>query len=81
MSRSSVRNETFKNGTMTEITVNMDDVLSTFRLLIKGEVDTSNRRMDVDCKRSPQRRQQILQTPFFQQMTESHYSTFVIQVK
>ena len=65
MSRSSVRNETFNNGTMTEITVNMDDVLSTFRLLIKGEVDASNKRIDIDCKRSPQRRQQILQTHFF----------------
>ena len=46
---------------MTEITVNMDNVLSTLRLLIKREVDASNRRIDIDCKRSPQRRQQILQ--------------------
>ena len=36
---------------MTEITVNMDNVLSTFRLLIKGEVDASNRRIDIDCKK------------------------------
>ena len=57
MSRSSVRNQTFNKGTMTEITVNMDNVLSTFRLLIKGEVDASNRRIHIYCKRSPQRRQ------------------------